>query len=343
MWELYDGYYLPLGECSPDGFRSLDRTGVDVYTLALAAPGNPYTVFMNTVCRVKSLLMHSLYPSRKRPPKADYRGRLEALFIALVDTGRNLSLPTSVGNDKHTSHVVLAYTVEPVSFFQSIVKAVLDNWDELGLEADGLFNIPDKLGIPRETWLAAWRACVTAMPDRLRTLVRDMPVRDYRKNMPPVDWYAFIGQWGPAGILDMRGPAGTAVIPAQEVPVDPQVITDHTLTDDILQEKRVMHNTNLAAKLEFILEFEADADVLAACIHLLPQKIGSIWASDLSVRCNALVANVALAKLGEGYPIAEALHFDALKKAAEDVDDLHRRVTMLIKTVDAVRGGVGLS
>jgi hypothetical protein len=334
MWEIYDGYYLPVGVSGKSSAGMSTRPlGVDVYALKQVAPGNPYTVFMSAYTRAKTRVAIGIMKNRD----PDLQERNMQIYNKLRNVLAKVRESMPEPADQDNRHVVAVLKIEQIPNFQYIVRSVLDNYIDLGLDSYELFAVPDKLRIPRDIWCEAWRECVDALPSRMKPVVRDMPVKDYRKHMPRVIWWQFIQQWGATGVTADDNTTEECGA------IEPQVITDHTVTDAVLQEKRVMHNTSMSAKLEFILEFDADTDVLAACIRLLPQKIGSIWVSDLSVRCNALVANVSLADMGEGYPIAESMNFDVLKRVAADVDDLHRRVTMLVKAVDAVRGGVDLS
>lgn len=344
MWEIYDGYYLPMGLCNSWRKGEAPAYGLDVYSLKLAAKGNPYTVFMSAYTLSRNRCISNRQRNRSAVTQDKNKQRYSRFSEILSDLRDNVPEYGDAGGKR----VAVVKKVESIDKYQRIVSAALDGYIALELDKEGMFDVPDRLGIPRDTWLGAWRLCVAAMPDRLRTVVRDMSVKEYRRSAPPVDWYKFIDQWGRAYALSKAAEQGTAAVTEDtmpevpEPPQEPQVITDHTITDEVMPGKRLMHNTAVTGILEFGMQFDADADVLAACIRLLPQKIGRLWSSDLSVRCNALVARVTMDNLGEGYPIAESLNIEALKQVAADVDDLHRRVTMLVKTVDAVRGGVDL-
>ena len=324
VWELYKDFYVPMGICAQDAVDAVGLDGVNVQQLNDLIPSNPYAVYMDEVTRLRNRIPNRTPDddTADSDTVAANKKQLALLLEPLEGLRSADAIAGALNPVTGARRQMIRYRIEAIGAFQTLVNRIADRWDELGLHTkyelgNKTYNI-EQMPIAEE-WLKAWRKCVASLSSNVRTFTDTMNMPDNK----PFDILKFMDRWGTTPSKPLS-PA-----PIQGV----QVLTDHSQVERSLELTRALHDVEVNAVVEFVLQFDADETVLRHALELIPRKIGEIDMSEVQVKDNALVYTVSV-PLGSGSPVAKSLSKDALERKAASADRLNKCMAKFIQAMD---------
>lgn len=296
--KLCDGVFIPLRE---GFFHSSKELGVYMDELDAHLPENPYSVFRALFKRLRN----KSKISKAKDNCTDMQDEVLERMIGILDSVPELRNTT--GKRWHVYNPVFV----PLALFLEVTLRVSESFMLLTLDrTPEIRRMQMECGVLPIVWFEAWKKC-------LGSKLEFMPPE---QDESPLEWRTlFVDRWYKSDGGDTNGAVAAA---AEQVP-EPVVLPAEpdSVTEAYLGSRR--HNPVICdATLSYILDFGQSASVLSSVVDMLRIKdIDTI--DDVKIGPNGTVELTLLTEVVNGYPIADSLQVDKLRRLSGIIDKVY--------------------